>query len=131
MKTVFAALGTALLPRSSAPFQRSGSSVKVVQKQSLAAPFEGMETTLVEVTYPPGAASAPHRHPGFILGYVLQGQFRFAVDGGAEQVLKPGEAFYEPSGALHTTSANAGTEGVTRILAFMVSPAGKPIVEPK
>jgi hypothetical protein len=39
--------------------------------------------------------------------------------------------FYEPTGALHSTSENAQPEVPAKILAFMVAPAGRPVVEPK
>ncbi len=34
--------------------------------------------TASEVSYPPGESSGHHRHPGFVIGYVLEGQYRFA-----------------------------------------------------
>ena len=33
----------------------------------------GKEAVMVEVTYPPGKGSQPHRHPGPVFGYVLEG----------------------------------------------------------
>jgi quercetin dioxygenase-like cupin family protein len=90
-----------------------------------------MEASLVEVSYPPGGRSAEHRHPGFIVGYVLEGQIRFAINQGTPRVLGTGEMFYEPTGALHSTSENAQMDQPAKILAFMVAPAGRPVVEPK
>ncbi len=78
-----------------------------IGKQALSGPFAGMEASLVEVSYPPGGRSAEHRHPGFIVGYVLEGQIRFAINHETPRVLRRGEMFYEPTGALHSTSENA------------------------
>ena len=105
--------------------------VREVGKQALAGPFAGMEASLVEVSYPPGGRSAEHRHPGFIVGYVLEGQIRFAINHETPRVLRTGEMFYEPTGALHSTSENAQPGMPAKILAFMVAPHGRPVVEPK
>jgi quercetin dioxygenase-like cupin family protein len=105
--------------------------VREVGKQALAGPFAGMEASLVEVSYPPGGHSAEHRHPGFIVGYVLEGQIRFAINHETPRVLRRGEMFYEPTGALHSTSENAQSGMPAKILAFMVAPPGRPVVEGK
>jgi quercetin dioxygenase-like cupin family protein len=111
--------------------QPAGARVREVGKQALAGPFAGMEASLVEVSYPPGGRSAEHRHPGFIVGYVLEGQIRFAINHEAARVLRKGEMFYEPAGALHSTSENAQPGMSAKILALMVAPAGRPVVEAK
>ena len=127
-KTIVAAIG--LRGRESSA-QAGGGRVRELGKQALAGPFAGMEASLVEVSYPPGGRSAEHRHPGFIVGYVLEGQIRFAINHETPRVLRTGEMFYEPTGALHSTSENAQPGMPAKILAFMVAPAGRPIVEPK
>src|SRR5438874_7120963 len=95
--------------------------LREVGKQALAGPFAGMEASVVEVSYPPGGRSAEHRHPGFIVGYVLEGRIRFAINGETPRVLGTGEMFYEPTGALHSTSENAQLDQPAKILAFMVA----------
>ena len=75
--------------------------------------------------------SAGHRHRGFIVGYVLEGQIRFAINQETPRVLRRGEMFYEPTGALHSTSENAQPGMPAKILAFMVAPPGRPVVEGK
>jgi quercetin dioxygenase-like cupin family protein len=105
--------------------------VREIGKQALAGPFTGMEASLVEVSYPPGGGSAEHRHPGFIVGYVLEGQIRFAINHETSRVLRRGEMFYEPTCALHPTSENAQPGMPAKILAFMVVPPGRPVVEGK
>src|SRR5436305_8655078 len=54
--------------------QRVDARVREIGKQALSGPFAGMEASLVKVSYPPGERSAEHRHPGFIVGYVLEGK---------------------------------------------------------
>jgi quercetin dioxygenase-like cupin family protein len=47
------------------------------------------------------------------------------------KMILPGEMFYEPTGALHSTSENAQPEMPAKILAFMVAPPRHPVVEGK
>src|SRR5262245_50878016 len=56
--------------------------------------------TAVEVTLEPGQESAAHRHPGPTFGYVLEGEYEWAIDDQPAKVLKPGETFYEPGRCL-------------------------------
>src|SRR5947209_9955829 len=128
LKMILAAIG---LKGREGCAQPAGGRVREVGKQALAGPFAGMEASLVEVSYPPGGRSAGHRHPGFIVGYVVEGRIRFAINGETPRVLGTGEMFYEPTGALHSTSENAQLDQPAKILAFMVAPTGRPIVEPK
>ena len=53
---------------------RAQGEVKELARHALTGPELGMEAILVEVTAPPGAPSTVHRHPGFVLGYVLSGE---------------------------------------------------------
>ena len=64
------------------------------------------------------------------MGYVLEGEMKFAIDGANPQVLKAGGTFFEPSGALHTTGSSAKPDSPVRFLAFMVVPKGSPTVLP-
>jgi len=105
--------------------------VQIKSRQKLSGALDGMEATVVEVSYPPGASSPQHRHPGFIAGYVLEGRIRFGVEGQPEQILSTGETFFEAAGALHSVSANAQPDKPARILAFSVAPAGSPVALPK
>jgi len=89
-----------------------------------------MEAVLVEVTVLPGAPSTAHRHPGFVLGYVLDGEMRFAIDGATPRVLKAGSTFFEPVGALHTTGDSAKPDAPVKFLVFMVVPDGSPLTLP-
>ena len=87
----------------------------------------GREVRMSLLDRPPQASSPPHRHPGHhTFGYVLEGTYEFAVDGGAPRTLKAGEVFYEPPGALHSTSRNPSSNARTRILVFMVADQKNP-----
>lgn len=73
------------------------------------------------VTMEPGPGYPPHSHKGFVLGYVIDGAFSFAIDGQPARVLQAGEAFYEPPGAHHTVSASADARRSAHVLAIIVS----------
>jgi quercetin dioxygenase-like cupin family protein len=124
-------LAVAALKRRKACAQAADARVREVGKQALSGPFAGMQASLVEVSSPPGERSAEHRHPGFIVGYVLEGQIRFPINHETPRVLRAGEMFYEPAGALHSTSENAQPRLPAKILAYMVAPPGRPVVEGK
>ena len=78
--------------------------------------------TTLEVTIPPGAGSPPHRHPGPVFGYVLEGEFETRVGDGPARRLKAGETFYEPTMALHAVSRNPGDRLPTRVIAVLLHP---------
>src|SRR5215475_8202620 len=66
-----------------------------------------LQAKLVEVTYPPGAASSPHRHSSPVIVYVLSGAVRSRVGDQPERIYHAGEVFYEAPNQLHAVSANA------------------------
>jgi quercetin dioxygenase-like cupin family protein len=94
--------------------------------------FDGHEVVLVELNIAPGRTSSGpgHRHPGAVLGYVVEGQMRFAINNEPEQILPVGRTFFEPSGAVHTTNGSARTDGPTRAVVFMLVPKGSPLTAP-
>ena len=69
------------------------------------------KATVVEVTLNPGQAGMPHRHPGPAFGYVLEGEYEWAIDDQPAKVLKVGETFYEPTRCLHRVSKNPSARG--------------------
>jgi quercetin dioxygenase-like cupin family protein len=78
--------------------------------------------TFLEVTLEPGQADAPHRHAGPSHGYVLEGEFEWAIDDQPAKVLKAGETFYEPAGSLHRVAKNPSAKGRTRVVAVILHP---------
>ena len=101
--------------------------VKVLSVVDAAEKLDGKKAkaTTVEVTLEPGKSGAPHRHPGPAFGYVLEGEYEWAIDDNKAKVLKVGDTFYEPTGCLHRVSKNPSKKGKTRILAVVLHPAGR------
>ncbi|MFP5379729.1 MAG: cupin domain-containing protein [Vicinamibacteria bacterium] len=110
--------------------QAQTSSRMVVQRDMPAVNLDGWRVTAVEVTYPPGAGGGPHRHPGFVVGYVLRGQYRFAVNNEPPRVVPAGEMFFESPGDTHAVSANASDTEPTTILAMVFTPKDQPVTLP-
>src|SRR5262245_1858694 len=79
-----------------------------------------LETSLVDVTYEPGGANPPHRHPCPVVGYVLEGAIRLQLKGQSARVVKAGETFYESPDDVHLVSANASADVPARFLAYFV-----------
>jgi quercetin dioxygenase-like cupin family protein len=102
----------------------------LVQRDAPAINLEGWQMTATEVSYGPGEASNRHRHPGFVCGYVLEGRYRFAVDGQKETVLTAGEMFFENPGDVHAVSGNASDTQPARILALVFTKKGDPVTIP-
>src|SRR3989442_6950883 len=57
--------------------------------------LDNWAVTAVEVSYPPGGASASHRHPGFTVVYVLEGEVRSKVGDQPEATYAGGQMFFE------------------------------------
>ena len=91
----------------------------------------GKHLTVVRLRLPPrGTPTHPHRHPGSVFVYVTSGVARLGVEGQPVQVVKAGESFFEPQGALHTVGeSDSPTEPATAI-AVMIVPDGAPLVLP-
>ena len=90
----------------------------------------GKEGTLLTIELAPGAAGQAHKHQAHVFVYVLEGQILMQVDGGREQLLGPGETFYEGPSDIHRVSRNASTVKPARFLVFMVKNAGVPLSVP-
>ena len=77
--------------------------------------------TAVEVSYGPGEASPPHRHPGITIAYVLEGEIRSKVGDDPEKTYKVGEMFLETPGQLHAVSGNASATRPAKLLAILLA----------
>jgi quercetin dioxygenase-like cupin family protein len=79
---------------------------------------------MLTVEYPPGGATAPHRHDAQVFVYVLAGSVRMQVKGAPEVTLKVGDTFYESPNDVHTVSANASATESAKILVVMIKDKG-------
>lgn len=98
-------------------------------RYALTGPLEGYDAVLVELNFRPGASTPEHRHPGPIVGYVVDGQMRTAINHQPDQIVPAGGTFFEPHGALHTAFSSANPDTPVHAVAFMVVPTGSPLTE--
>jgi quercetin dioxygenase-like cupin family protein len=98
--------------------------VKRISAWDIVETLDGKETrvSVVEVTLEPGQAGKPHRHAGPVIGYVLEGEYEWAIDDHPAKTFKAGDTFYEPTGCLHRVSKNPAAKGNTRLLAVILHP---------
>lgn len=89
------------------------------------------EVTVSYVDYAPGRVGAAHRHPGFVLAYVLEGAVIAKISGqGEEKTYTAGQMFYEQPGATHEVSKNASQTMPARLLAMIFAKKGSTLTTP-
>src|SRR5215468_11167064 len=93
--------------------------------------LDDWEVTVSYVDYAPGRVGAPHRHPGFVLAYVLEGAVVAKISGqGEEKTYTAGQMFYEQPGATHEVSKNASQTQPARLLAMIFAKKGSTLTPP-
>ena len=93
--------------------------------------MDDWEVTVSYVDYAPGRIGAAHRHPGFVLAYVLEGSVIAKISGqGEEKTYTAGQMFYEQPGATHEVSKNASQTQPARLLAMIFAKKGSTLTTP-
>ena len=104
--------------------RENAEAVKVLSARDVKEKLDGKDAkaTTVELALEPGQAGTPHRHPGPVFGYVLEGEYELGLDDQPTKVLKAGETFYEATGCLHRVSKNPAAKGKARVIAVILHP---------
>jgi quercetin dioxygenase-like cupin family protein len=93
--------------------------------------MDDWEVTVSHVDYPPGRVGPAHRHPGFVLAYVLEGTVVTKISGqGEEKTCTVGQMFYEQPGATHEVSRNASQTQPAKLLAMIFAKKGSTLTTP-
>ena len=92
--------------------------------------MDGWEVNVSTITMAPGSVSSAHRHPGFVLVYVLEGNIVTKISGQDEKTYSTGQMFYEPPGSTHEVSRNASTTKPAKFLALIFAKKGAQLVTP-
>jgi quercetin dioxygenase-like cupin family protein len=92
--------------------------------------MEDWQVTVSEITLPPGNVGRAHKHPGFVLVYVLEGEVVAKITGSPEATYGPGKMFYEFPGSTHEVSRNASATKPAKFLAFIFAKKGLPLTSP-
>ena len=86
---------------------------------------EGKDVRMYELTFPPGAVSPDHIHPGNVFGYVIEGEIVNQFDDDAPVTHRAGQVFYEKPGTRHVSSVNASKTDTARAVVFIVNTKGE------
>jgi quercetin dioxygenase-like cupin family protein len=121
---VLVGIGLGAIGMAAVEHARHGGGVRTIAERDITEKLDGKESKVafVEVSLEPGETNAPHRHPGPVFGYVLEGEFEWAINDEPAKIFKAGATFYEPAGCLHRVSKSAAKSGKTRVLAVIVYP---------
>src|SRR6516164_4465802 len=92
--------------------------------------MDGWEVNVSTIMMAPGSVSTAHRHPGFVLVYVLEGDVVTKISGQDQRTYSAGQMFYEQPGSTHEVSSNASMTKQARILAMIFAKKGAPLVTP-
>ncbi len=92
--------------------------------------MDDWQVTVSEINVPPAQAGRAHRHPGFVLVYVLEGAMVTKISGQPETTYKAGQMFFEPPGSTHEVSRNASDSQPAKFLAFIFAKKGPPLTTP-
>jgi quercetin dioxygenase-like cupin family protein len=84
-----------------------------------------MEAILGMAEISAGGSTGRHSHPGIETGYVIEGTATIEIDGQPPRMLRPGDSYLIPSGAVHNATAHG--PGATKVLATYVVEKGKPL----
>jgi len=125
------ALGGAEAAQTRAAPPASGPRLPLFQQDLPHVTLDGWDVTVTQVDYAPGHVGAPHRHPGFVLVYVLEGAVIAKISGqSAERTYTAGQMFYEQPGATHEVSKNASPTEPARLLAMIFAKKGSTLTLP-
>ena len=105
--------------------QQSG--IKRTPLQKFDVPGTGYETVIGIAEVVPNVSIGRHSHFGPESGYMLAGELTLAIDGQPETLLKAGDSYQIPAGAIH--DGRSGSAG-TKVIATYVVEKGKPLATP-
>ena len=88
---------------------------------------EGYTTVTAIAEVPAGGAAGRHSHPGIETGYVMEGELTLEIDGQPPKVLKAGDSYQIPAGAIHDAKA---IDKPFKVLAIYIVDKNKPLATP-
>ena len=89
----------------------------------------GKEIVIGTATFPPGSSIGFHTHPGDESGYVLKGSIILKTQGQPDRVLKAGDSFFNPRGAVHSVVTLPNGEGGMAVSSWIID-KGQPLATP-
>jgi quercetin dioxygenase-like cupin family protein len=110
--------------RAQQPTAAAAQTIKRTPLQRFDVPGTNYETVIGLAEIAPNATIGRHTHPGPESGYMLEGEMVLMVQGQLEKVVKAGESYQVPSGAVH--DGRSGPQGA-KVIATYVVEKGKPL----
>ena len=101
--------------------------IKRTPLQKFDVPGTNYETVIGMAEIVPNVNIGKHTHPGPESGYMLDGDMTLMIDGQPPLVVKTGESYKIPPGAVH--DAKTGAKGA-KVIATYVVEKGKPLASP-
>lgn len=111
----------ALAQQATPPIKRT-----ILQKADV--PGTNMEVVLGLAELSAGVSIGRHSHPGPEQGTVTEGELILMIDGQPEKVVKAGESYQVPMGAVHDAKTGGGKPA--KVIAVYVVPKGQPLATP-
>lgn len=103
-----------------------GKAVKILE-----ADFAARQVVKVEAgdfRFKPGQVAPVHTHKAPAVGYVLKGEIIYQVEGEKQQLLREGDAFYEPAGPRILRFDNASATEEAIFIDFNLQQEGEPFI---
>jgi len=103
-------------------------SQSIVREPLLTAMLDGARVARVEsarIELAPGQRTGLHFHPCPVVGSVVAGTIRLAVEGEPERTLRQGDAFYEPADTRIAAFDNESEQEPATFVAFYLLPEGE------
>jgi quercetin dioxygenase-like cupin family protein len=97
----------------------AGMAQPIIRKQLLLARFDPRPVSKVdirEINLAPGQKGPLHKHPCPVVGYIVSGAVLFQIKGDSARILRAGDPFYEPAGAIVTHFDNASAEAPVKFV---------------
>ena len=98
--------------------------IKRTPLQRFDVPGSQYETVIGMAEIVPNVNIGRHTHPGPESGYMVEGDMVLLIDGQPERLVKTGESYQVPAGAIH--DARSGARGA-KVVATYVVEKGKPL----
>jgi len=122
---VFAPVNIAAAQQQLPAATQQGATIKRTPLQKFDVPGTNYETVIGMAEIVPKNVGR-HTHPGPESGYMVEGEFVLYVEGQPEKIVKAGQSYQIPPGAIH----DAKTGPSAKVVATSVVEKGKPLASP-
>ena len=127
--SLFAAVALTMNAVADAPKTAAQPVRTVFERHDQSGVTPAMEIVIGSAMLPADTAIGYHTHPGDEAGYVLKGTLILKTRGQPDRLLKAGDSFFNPRGAVHSLVAAPGGDGGTAVSTWIID-KGQPLATP-